>query len=187
MNDLEAVQALAPQITDVATAVERVAARLDRHIHQQEESMTNAVSNAQLTPYIAVAGGADAIDFYVAAFGAVEVSRMVDPNGMLMHAEVAIGGQRLMLADENPDYGNPGPTTLGNTTVRLNLHVDDVDALAEQAVAAGATLVIPVDDQFYGHRSGRLRDPFGHEWIISSTNEELSVDEMQRRADALFE
>jgi PhnB protein len=91
-----------------------------------------------------------------------------------------------MLADEFPEFGNVSPATLNGTTVRLHLEVDDVDAVCERAVAAGAVVLIPVADQFYGHRAGRLRDPFGHEWIVSTLIETVSAEEMQRRCDAMF-
>jgi uncharacterized glyoxalase superfamily protein PhnB len=126
----------------------------------------HAEAQAALIPSLAVRDAAGAIEFYRRAFDAEEISRMTLPNGAIAHAEVAIGGSRLALKDEEDAYGDLGPQSLGGTTVRLLLQVDDVDAVVERAVAAGATVVIPVDDRPYGNRDGRLQDPFGHYWIV---------------------
>ena len=136
---------------------------------------------AGITPYLSVKGAAEAIEFYKKAFGATEMMRLPNPDGTLGHAEIKIGDALIMLADEYPDYGNLSPKTLGGSSVRLHMYVEDVDAFFEKAVAAGAKVLIPVADQFYGDRSGRLEDPFGHVWLVSTHTEDLTPDEMERR------
>lgn len=137
-----------------------------------------------LAPSLAVSDAARAIEFYKAAFGAVELYRLTDKsNGKIGHAEITINGALLMLADEYPGF-NKSPDTLGGTAVRLHLMCDDVDATFAKAVEAGAAVIAPVEDQFYGHRLGRVRDPFGHEWMLSKEIEKISPEEMQRRFDA---
>ena len=135
-----------------------------------------------VTPYLAVDGAADAIAFYKKAFGATEVMRMPGPGGKVGHAEIEIGGSRIMLADEYPDMNFRSPKAYGGSPVGLHLYVADVDAVARQAVAAGARELRPVKDQFYGDRSGSIEDPFGHVWHIATRKEDLSVDELKRRA-----
>jgi PhnB protein len=135
-----------------------------------------------VTPYLIVNGGAKALDFYARAFGAVEHERMQDPTGKVRHAEIAIGTSRLMLADEHPEIDALSPTTVGGTPVSLHLYVEDVDAVVARAVAAGATLIRPVADQFYGDRVGGIADPFGHRWFIATHKEDLSREELHRRA-----
>jgi len=139
-----------------------------------------------VTPYLCIRGAASAIEFYKKAFGATQELRLMDPSGRVGHAEIRIGEGRIMLADEFPEYDNLGPQSRGGSTGGLALQVDDVDAAAEQAVAAGAKVLSPVADQFYGDRSGNLEDPFGHVWHLSTRIEELSQEEMQRRCDALM-
>jgi PhnB protein len=136
-----------------------------------------------ITPYLAVAGAADAIAFYKQAFGATEVMRMPGPGGKVGHAEVEIGGSRIMLADEYPDMGFRSPKAIGGSPVGLHLYVEDVDAVARQALAAGAKELRPVKDQFYGDRTGTIEDPFGHVWHIATHKEDLSPDELKRRAE----
>lgn len=140
----------------------------------------------QVIPYLQVKGAASAIEFYRQAFGATEVLRLTEPGGRIGHAEILIDGARVMLADEYPEHGIVGPQSLGGTSASLNLMVEDADAVAARAVAAGAKLVKPVEDQFYGERAGKLEDPFGHVWHVSTTREEMSPEEMQRRFAALF-
>ena len=137
-----------------------------------------------VTPYLIVRGAAAAIDFYTRAFGAREKSRMADPSGKVGHAELEFGDSRVMLADEFPDLGITGPQTLGGTSVLMLLYVEDVDARFQQAVAAGATVTRPLADQFYGDRSGTLKDPFGHCWTLASHVEDVPVEEMKRRMEA---
>jgi uncharacterized glyoxalase superfamily protein PhnB len=136
--------------------------------------------------YLRVHDTAAAIDFYRRVFGAEELFRLVEPNGRVGHAEIKIGGTTLMLSDEYPEYDIKGPRTLGGTSFSIHLHVDDCDALIARAVAAGATLVREAADHFYGERSGTVRDPFGHEWLLGHQIEEVAPEEMQRRYTALF-
>jgi PhnB protein len=137
-----------------------------------------------VTPYLIVKGAAHALDFYRKAFGAVELFRMPGPDGKIGHAEIKIGDSPIMLADEHPEHGFVGPQALGGTPVSICLYVKDVDALARQAEAAGATVLRPVKDQFYGDRSGTFADPFGHVWTISTHVEDVSPDEMRKRMEA---
>jgi PhnB protein len=137
-----------------------------------------------VTPYLIVTGAASAIEFYKHAFGAKELMRIPHPDGRVGHAELQIGDSRIMLADEFPEMGVRSPMTLGGTPVGIQLYVDDVDAVTTRALAAGAKTLRPVKDQFYGDRSGTLSDPFGHQWTISTHKEDVSLEEMQRRAAA---
>ena len=139
----------------------------------------------KLTPHLIVAGASAAIDFYVQAFGAKEVSRFADPNlgGRIVHAELAIGDLVLTLAEEARDWNNSAPGSLGGSPVVLTLEVDDVDAAGARMMRAGAKIVFPIADQFYGKREGRLLDPFGHLWVLSQQREQLSHEEIQRRVD----
>jgi PhnB protein len=141
----------------------------------------------EIYPYLRVTNAGEAIDFYSRAFGAKESFRLTEPNGRIGHAEIKIGPATLMLADEHPEQGILGPSALGGTTFSLHLHVEDVDSAFAQAVSAGATVIRPLKDQFYGERSGTVRDPFGHEWLLGGHLETVSTDEMQRRYTALFE
>ena len=134
-------------------------------------------------PYLAVDDGARAIGFYKEAFGATEVMRVPGPGGKVGHAEIRIGDSRIMLADEYPDMGFRSPRSYGGSPVGLHLYVVDVDAVARQAVAAGARELRRVKDQFYGDRTGSFEDPFGHVWHIATRKEDLSPVEMQRRAE----
>ena len=136
-----------------------------------------------VTPYLVVKGAARALDFYARAFGAVELMRMPQADGRIGHAEIRIGDSPLMLADEHPDMGAVGPKTLKGSPVSLLVYVEDVDACFARAVKAGAREVRPVQDQFYGDRSGIIEDPFGHQWSIATHKEDLSPEEMQRRHD----
>lgn len=141
----------------------------------------------ELYAYLRMKDAAKAIDFYQRAFGATEKFRLCEPGSdRVGHAELEFGeGGILMLSDEFPEFGIQGPQTLGGTTLSVHLHVDDADALIERAVAAGATVVRPAADQFYGERSGTVRDPFGHEWNIGHEIEKVTPEEMQRRYDAI--
>lgn len=138
-------------------------------------------------PYLRVHNTAEAINFYARAFHAKELFRLTEPSGRIGHAEIKIGRTTVMLADENPEHGIHGPRSLGGTTFSIHLHVENVDAAFEQAVTAGASIVRPLQDQFYGERSGTLRDPFGHEWLLGGHLETLTTEEMQRRYTALFQ
>src|SRR5262249_49790475 len=136
------------------------------------------------TPRLRVKNAAAAIEFYKRAFGARELMRF-EGRGQIAHAELEIGNSLIMLGEEAPEYGYPGPNALGGSPINMNLFVDDADAWVERAVKAGARLVAPVKDQFYGARSGEVEDPFGYSWTVSMHTEELSVDEMHRRFAAL--
>jgi PhnB protein len=135
-----------------------------------------------VTTYLIVRGAARAIDYYKAAFDGVELMRLDAPGGLIGHAEVRIGNTPVMLADENPEWGVKAPPSLGGSPVHLLLYVDDCDAVFERAIAAGGAEVRPLRDQFYGDRSGTLTDPFGHQWTIATRKEDLTVDEIKRRA-----
>jgi PhnB protein len=137
-----------------------------------------------ITPYLSIKGAADAIEFYKRAFGAKEVMRMAQPDGRVGHAELQMGDSRVMLADEFPDMDFRSPHSIGGTPVTLHMYVENVDAVVEQAVAAGAKVVRPVQDQFYGDRSGTVADPYGHVWHVSTHKEDLSMEEMRKRAAA---
>jgi len=136
------------------------------------------------TPYLIVTGAARAIDFYRQAFGATEVMRLPGPDGKLGHAEIQIGDSRIMLADEFPGMGFHSPTSLGGTPVSIMLYVPDADARFAAAVAAGATVLKSLADQFYGDRSGTVTDPFGHVWTVATHTEDVPPDEMARRMEA---
>jgi PhnB protein len=136
-----------------------------------------------VTPYLAVKGAAEAIEYYSKAFGAIELFRM--PNGdKIGHAEIKIGDSPIMLADEHPEMGHVGPQSLSGTSVSLMIYVDDVDAIYPQAIALGGTELRPLQDQFYGDRSGTLKDPFGHVWTIATHKEDVAPDEIAKRAAA---
>lgn len=139
-----------------------------------------------LTPYLVIAGASRAIDFYKQAFGAKERFRMPGPDGRIMHAELQVGDSRLLLCDEMPEMGGRSPQTLKGSPVSLFLYVPDVDATFKQAVAAGAQEKAPVSDMFWGDRWGAVVDPFGHEWQIATHKEDLSPEEMGKRAAAAF-
>lgn len=138
-----------------------------------------------VTPYITVRGGTAALEFYKAALGATEVMRFDMPDGQLAHAEIQIGDSRIMLADEMPDWGNKSPQTLGGTASGLLIYVEDCDAAFDRAVKAGATVLRPLADQFYGDRTGTVTDPFGHAWTFATHIEEVTVEEMHKRMAAM--
>jgi PhnB protein len=141
-----------------------------------------------ITPHLVCTPCAEAIDFYERAFGAEEVMpRMTGPDGAVGHAEIRIGDSVVMLADEWPDGPVRSPTSLGGTTAALFVYTDDVDALWQRAVDAGAEVVYPLETQFYGDRGGRLRDPFGHTWGLAQHVEDVSDEEMARRMAAFYE
>lgn len=138
-----------------------------------------------VTPYLIVHDAAAALDFYGRAFDASELFRLPYPNGKIGHAEIKIGNSIIMLADEHPEMGFRGPLALGGTATSILLYVEDVDARFKQAIAAGGKELRPVQDQFYGDRSGTLSDPFGHTWSIATHKEDLSQDEIDRRFAAM--
>ena len=133
------------------------------------------------TPYLCVKDAARAIEFYKQAFGATESLRLADAGGTVRHAEIKIAGASIMLADEFPDMNFRSPQSYGGSPVSLYVYVEDVDAFVDRAVAAGATLVRPVTDEFYGDRAGVVDDPFGHRWSFGTHREDVSPEELQRR------
>lgn len=139
---------------------------------------------ATLTPYLSIKGAANAIEFYKRAFGATELMRLSQPDGRIGHAELRIGDSRLMLADEFPEMDFRSPQSIGGTAVMLHLYVEDVDTVVGRAVAAGGKVLRQVQDQFYGDRSGTVADPYGHVWNVSTHKEDVSPEEMRRRAAA---
>jgi PhnB protein len=136
------------------------------------------------TPYLIINGAAAAIDFYKKAFGATELFRMDAPGGKIGHAEIQIGDSRIMLADECPEMGARGPQSTDGTPVSIMLYVEDVDTVFNRAISAGAKVKQPVQDKFYGDRSGNLVDPFGHVWTIATHKEDLTPEEIGKRAEA---
>lgn len=138
----------------------------------------------RVMPYLIVDGAAAAIDFYKSVFGATERMRLPGPDGRLGHAELQIDESVIMLADENPEMGIHGPKKIGGTPVTLHVYVEDSDAAFERAVIGGARSLRPMEDQFYGDRSGQFEDPFGHRWNVATHIEDVSPDEMERRAAA---
>lgn len=143
--------------------------------------MTVPIRQRTATPYLIVPGAAQALDFYQATFGAVELVRLADPDGKIMHAEIGIGDASIMLADEFPQMGYRGPQSLGGSAVSVLLYVADVDAVFAKAIAGGATSMVPVADQFDGDRRGTLTDPFGHVWLLATKIEEVSYAQMRSR------
>lgn len=139
-----------------------------------------------VTPYLSIKGAAEAIEFYKRAFGAVELFRMETPTGEIGHAEIKIGDTSIMLADECDEIAFRSPHTLGGSSIGLHVYLKDVDDKFVQAVNAGAKVIKPVQNQFYGDRSGTLEDPFGHRWFISTHVEDVSPEEITRRAEAMF-
>lgn len=140
-----------------------------------------------VTPGLSVRNAAQAIDFYKKAFGAKEKTRMAGPDGKsVMHAELKIGDSKFMLGEEMPQMGQPSPQTLNGTTVNLYIYVKNVDKVFDRAVKAGASVVMPVSDAFWGDRYGQLKDPFGHAWGIATRKKNLSEKEMKKAAEKWF-
>jgi PhnB protein len=137
--------------------------------------------------YLRVKGAAQAIEFYKQAFGATEIFRLVEPDGRIGHTELQLGPAVLMISEQYPEYGLLAPQGDSVIGASIHLHVDDCDACAARAVAAGATMEMEPSDQFYGERSCRVRDPFGHQWLIGHELEKLTHEEMQRRYTALMQ
>ena len=153
--------------------------------------MQNRVSNPPkgyhtVTPYMIVRGAVAALDFYARAFGAEKTMQLDMPDDTIAHAEMRIGDSIVMLSEENEAWAAKGPLTLGGSPMFLMIYVEDVDAAFARAIAAGATEVRPVVDQFYGDRSGTLKDPFGHQWTLATHLEDVSAEEGQRRMEAEF-
>lgn len=140
----------------------------------------------EMFAYLRVRGAAEAIEFYARAFGATEKMRLTEPGGRIGHAELLLGGHEFMLSEEFPEYGILGPASVGGASMTMHVHVDDCDAAIARAVSAGATLLRPAADHFYGERSGTIRDPFGHEWNFGHSIESVTPEEMQRRYTAMM-
>ena len=141
-----------------------------------------------IIPYLNIRDADKAIEFYKRAFGAREVGRIIMPDGTVGHAEIEIGDSRIWIAEENEQWGNPGPITLGDSPVCLCIYVEDVDTFFDTALREGATVTgnMEVKDVIYGERSGSLTDPFGHKWSVMSHIEDVSFEEMQKRSDEIF-
>ncbi len=137
-----------------------------------------------VTPRMFVRGAAEAIEFYVKAFDATELERHADPSGKIVNADIKIGDSIISLAEESPEWGNHSPKSLGGATIIITLNVEDADSIWAQALSLGAKVIFPLEDQFYGFRQGRLEDPFGHIWIISTQIESVSPEEMNRRMES---
>lgn len=139
-----------------------------------------------VTASLTVSPCADAIQFYAQVFGAVETARMTGPDGRVAHAEIRIGDSIVMLADESPDGPTRSPRTAGATTAVMFVYTDDVDAMWERAIAAGASEIYPLEHQFYGDKGGRIEDPFGHQWGLAQHVEDVTPEEMERRTADYF-
>lgn len=139
----------------------------------------------RVCPYLHVDGAAEAIEFYTTVFGATERLRLDGPGGRVGHAELELGDSVVMLADSHPEMGILGPRAVGGTPVVLSVYVGDVDGTIAHAVERGATVVRPVEDRFYGDRTGQIEDPFGHQWSVQTHVEDVPPDEMIRRAEAM--
>jgi PhnB protein len=165
---------------------ERLKAELTRRTSMTSKAVAVQETKTSATPRLCVKDAAAAIEFYKKAFGAVETLRLNGPGPKIGHAQIVIGNALVTLSDEFPDFGALSPQSIGGCPVQIQLHVPDVDALVARAVEAGAKIVRPVADQFYGDRSGHIADPFGYTWIISTHKEVVSAEEMQRRMDAMM-
>jgi len=139
-----------------------------------------------LNVYITIKGCADAIEFYKKAFNATERLRLLMPDGKIAHAEIEMEGSLLMMADENVEWGNKSPQTIGGNPMTFSLYVTDVDQSFQKAIEAGASAIMPVRDEFYGDRAGQVMDPFGYKWMIVTHIEDVSAEEMQKRMDKMF-
>ncbi len=137
-----------------------------------------------VTPYLTVDGAGQAIEFYKKAFGATELFRMAGEGSKIMHAEVQIGNSRIMLGDEFPEMGARGPQSFGGSPVSLCIYVENVDEVFPRAISAGAKELRPLKNQFYGDRSGTLQDPFGHTWTVATHIEDVTPEDMEKRASA---
>src|ERR1700733_11312537 len=162
-------------------------AKLEGRTPMASKSVSAAQARQTATAYLIVKDAARALEFYKQAFGATEIMRLHGPGENIGHAEIRIGNSTIMLSDEFPDYGAVSAATLGGSTVKIDLGVDDVDAGAARAGAAGAKVLPPVQDQFYGGRCGQFSAPFGRPWIISTQTEQLPAEEIEPRFAALHQ
>jgi len=163
---------------------ERLKEELTRSIEMSSPVQKLEPVVRRFSTYICVSNASAAIDFYVDAFGAKELMRLAEPSGKIGHAELQIGESILKISDEYPEYGALSPQSLGGSPVKLHLQVDNADDFARRAVAAGAIISRPIEDQFYGDRAGQLRDPFGYTWIVASHIRDVSIAEMQEQFDS---
>ncbi len=172
----------------VKTAAKKVAKKAATKVAKKVRAKAQPIPAGYhiLTPSIVVRGAAEAIEFYKKAFGAKEKHRMGGPGGKIMHAEIKIGDSILMLADEMPEMGNKSPQSYGGSGSSILIYTKNVDALFQQAVAAGAKPVMPVADQFWGDRYGQVTDPYGHVWQLATHKEDLTPKQMAKRAAAAF-
>lgn len=186
--ELAALWRVAADLADLPRAAfrERLEADLQRRSVMSSAAEATPATYRAATPFLTLRDPAAAIDFYRRAFGAVETMRLMEPGGGIAHAEIEIGEARFMLAHEYPDLGFKAPETLGGSPVRIHLYVDDVDGLLARALAAGATVLKPPAEEFYGDRAASLRDPFGLTWLFATRQQEMSAAEMQRRLDELM-
>jgi PhnB protein len=165
-------------------------AKAKKSTKKKAKKKVNHIPNGfhSVTPYLTVKGGMQAIEFYKQAFNAKVVGKpFVDGNGQLGHVELVIGNSRFMLADEFPDFKNLSPQTLGGSPIGLCIYLKNADAVVEKAVSAGAKVVRPLENHFYGDRSGTVEDPFGHKWTIATHIEDVTPKEMQKRMQKMFE
>ena len=152
----------------------------------KEQTAKNQSAIHEVFPYLCVRNASAAIDFYKKAFGAEELFRLTEPGGKIGHCELKFGPATIMIADEYPEYNFLSPEAYGGMGAGIHLHVDNADEMAKQAVEAGATMISEPKDEFYGERSCRVRDPFGHTWNLGHEIEKVSPEEMQRRYDDCF-
>jgi uncharacterized glyoxalase superfamily protein PhnB len=143
------------------------------------QSKSSAPERRSVIPHLVCANALEALEFYQKAFGAEEISRLLGPDGKLMHGAVRIGDSMVMLSDECPDWGALGPKALKGSPVTIHLYVDDVDAFTARAAEAGAKVVMPPEDMFWGDRYGKLEDPFGHQWSVATHLRDLSPEEIK--------
>jgi PhnB protein len=184
--ELDALQQIAVRLRDIPSAEfkSRLKTELIRKRSMSKTSATIELYQG-ITPYICIKNAAEAIDFYKQAFGATEVMRFNQPDGRVAHAELKIGDSRIRIADEYPEYQLYSPQSLGGSPVRLHLYVENVDAFAQQAIDSGAKILRPVEDQFYGDRTGLLQDPFGYTWIVATHKKDVPFEEIQRYIDSM--
>lgn len=169
-------------MSSVTTSPENTAAKSAADMATKSSAKPIPPGMHTVTPHLVCAGAADAIEFYKKAFGAHEVLRIAGPGGKVMHAQIRIGDSAVMLVDEFPEWGSFGPKSLKGSSVTIHLYVDAVDTFVERAVSAGATVVMPVEDAFWGDRYGVIEDPFGHRWSVATHVRDVSPEELQEAA-----
>jgi len=184
---LQALARIAEELLDLPRQdfKDRLKADLERRTSMGSKPVLKAETRQTATAYLTLKDAAAAIEFYKKAFGATEVMRLIGPGTRIGHAEIRIGNSKIYLSDEFPDFGSVAPQRLGGSPVKMDIIVDDVDAVAARAIAAGAKEIRAIQDQFYGMRTGQVADPFGYVWNISTVLEDLTGEEMQKRYDDL--